>query len=74
MAIERLSLNLINLLSYYSHELCLKTLLVFILIVITTVMTLRHAMLGAEILAAFTRKSNQAQFLITTGATILAFC
>jgi hypothetical protein len=74
VAIERLSLNLINLLSYYSHELCLKALLVFVLIVITAVMTLRHAVLGAEIFAAFTRESNQAQFLITTGAAILAFC
>ena len=74
MAVERLRLNLINLLSYYSHELCLETLLVLALIVITAVMTLRHAVLGAEILTAFTRESNQAQFLITTGATILAFC
>jgi hypothetical protein len=74
VAIERLSLNLINLLSYYSHELRLETLLVFILIVITAVMTLRHAMLGAEILAAFTSKNKQTQFLGTTCATILAFC
>jgi len=37
-------------------------------------MTLRHAMLGAEILAAFTSKTKQTQFLGTTCATILAVC
>ena len=35
-------------------------------------MTLRHAVLGAEILATFTRKEYKAQFLVTARAAIPA--
>ena len=35
-------------------------------------MTLRHTVLGAEILATFTRKEYKAQFLVTRGAPISA--